>query len=59
MFFGLGVLILAFRAVVAALIPLVMAIVAIFTALGIVAVISQKFAFAESYAEVLLLMVLR
>ena len=59
MFFGLGVLILAFRAVVAALIPLVMAIVAIFTALGIMAVISQKFAFAESYAEVLLLMVLR
>ncbi len=56
MFFGLGVLILAFRAVVAALIPLVMAIVAIFTALGIVAVISQKYAFAESYAEVLLLM---
>ncbi len=33
-----------------------MAIVAIFTALGIVAVISQKYAFAESYAEVLLLM---
>lgn len=54
--FGLGVLILAFRALVAAVIPLIMAIGAIFTALGIVAVISQSYAFAESYAEVLLLM---
>ena len=54
--FGLGVLLLAFRALVAAVIPLVMAISSIFTALGIVAVISQSYAFAESYAEVLLLM---
>ncbi len=53
---GLGILLLAFRAFVAAVIPLVMAIGAIFSALGIVAVISQKYAFAESYAEVLLLM---
>ncbi len=54
--FGLGILLLAFRAVVAATIPLVMAVGAIFSALGIVAVISQSYAFAESYAEVLLLM---
>ncbi len=47
---------LAFRALVAALIPLVMAVGAIFSALGIVAVISQNYAFAETYAEVLLLM---
>ena len=53
---GLGILLLAFRAFVAAVIPLVMAIGAIFSALGIVAVISQSYAFAESYAEVLLLM---
>ena len=54
--FGLGILLLAFRAFVAAVIPLVMAVGAIFSALGIVAVISQNYAFAESYAEVLLLM---
>ena len=53
---GLGILLLAFRAFVAAVIPLVMAVGAIFSALGIVAVISQSYAFAESYAEVLLLM---
>ena len=53
---GLGILLLAFRALVAAMIPLVMAVGAIFSALGIVAVISQNYAFAESYAEVLLLM---
>ena len=54
--FGLGILLIAFRAVVAATIPLVMAVGAIFSALGIVAVISQSYAFAETYAEVLLLM---
>ncbi len=54
--FGLGVLLLAFRALVAAVIPLAMALGAIFTALGITAVISQFYAFAESYAEVLTLM---
>jgi len=54
--FGLGILLIAFRAVVAATIPLVMAVGAIFSALGIVAVISQSYAFAESYAEELLLM---
>ncbi len=54
--FGLGILLLAFRALVAAVIPLVMAIFAIITALGVVAVVSQTYAFAESYREVLILM---
>ena len=53
---GLIILLLAFRALVAATIPLVMAIGAIFSALGVVSVISQVYAFVELYAEVLLLM---
>ena len=53
---GLVILILAFRALVAAVIPLVMAIGSIFTALGIAALISQVYPLVELYAEMILLM---
>ena len=53
---GLVILILAFRALVAAVIPLVMAIGSIFTALGIAALVSQVYPLVELYAEMILLM---
>ena len=54
--FSLIVLLLAFRAVVAAAIPLIMAISAIFTALGVTALISQVYPLVDLYAEMILLM---
>jgi RND superfamily putative drug exporter len=56
MVIGLIILILAFRALIAALIPLVMAIGSIFTALGIAGLISQAYPLVELYAEMILLM---
>ena len=53
---GLIILILAFRALVAAIIPLVMAIGSIFTAIGIAALVSQVYPLVELYAEMILLM---
>ena len=53
---GLIILVLAFRALVAAVIPLVMAIGAIFTAIGIAALISQAYPLVDLYAEMILLM---
>ena len=53
---GLIILIIAFRALVAAIIPLVMAIGSIFTAIGIAALISQFYPLVELYAEMILLM---
>ncbi|MDA1128678.1 MAG: MMPL family transporter [Chloroflexi bacterium] len=53
---GLIILIIAFRALVAAIIPLVMALGSIFTAIGIAAVISQFYPLVELYAEMILLM---
>jgi uncharacterized membrane protein YdfJ with MMPL/SSD domain len=56
MVLGLGIMLLAFRAVVAAVIPLVLAIWAIFLATAIAAVISQVYALDGAYAEMILLM---
>ena len=53
---GLVILVLAFRALVAAVIPLAMAIGSIFTAIGIAALVSQVYPLAELYAEMILLM---
>ena len=54
--FALIVLLLAFRAVVAAAIPLIMAIGAIFSALGVTTLISQVYPLVDLYAEMILLM---
>ena len=54
--FGLIVLIMAFRALVAAVIPLVMAIGAIISAIGVAALVSQVYPLVELYAEMILLM---
>ena len=53
---GLIILILAFRAVVAAVIPLVMAIGGIFTAIGVATLVSRIYALVDIYAEMILLM---
>ncbi len=53
---GLGILLLAFRAVVAATIPLILAIWAIFSATAVAAVVSQNYALESSYSEMILLM---
>jgi uncharacterized membrane protein YdfJ with MMPL/SSD domain len=53
---GLIILLLAFRAVIAALIPLALAVGAIAIANGLAAVISQSYALNESYAEMILLL---
>ena len=54
---GLIILLLAFRAVVAALIPLAMAVGAIFSALAATTLISQAYTLVEGlYAEMILLM---
>jgi RND superfamily putative drug exporter len=52
----LVILILAFGAVAAAFVPLSLAIGAVITASGILAVISQRYPLAEVYTEVVLLM---
>ena len=53
---GLVILLIAFRAVVAALIPLVLAIGSIFVATSIAAIVSQAYPLDESYSEMILLM---
>ena len=53
---GLGILILAFRALVAAIIPLTLAVGSIFSALGVAALISQAYPLVDLYAEMVLLM---
>ena len=53
---GLIILLLAFRAVVAAVIPLVMAIGAIFSALGVATLVSKAYPLVDLYAEMILLM---
>ena len=53
---GLIILLLAFRALVAAVIPLVLAIGAIFSAIGVATLVSHAYALGEVYAEVVMLM---
>ena len=53
---GLIILLLAFRAVVAAVIPLVTAVGAIFSAIGVATLVSQAYPLVELYAEMILLM---
>ena len=53
---GLGILLIAFRAVVAAVIPLILAIGAIFTAIGVAAIVSQGYPLDDVYQEMILLM---
>ena len=53
---GLVILLIAFRAVVAALVPLVLAIGSIFVATSIAAIVSQAYPLDESYSEMILLM---
>ena len=56
MVLGLVILLIAFRAAVAALIPLIMAIGSIFTAMAVAALISQAYSLAQEYQEMILLM---
>ena len=56
MVLGLLILLIVFRAVVAALIPLVLAVSSIFIATAIAALLSQSYALSESYSEMILLM---
>jgi uncharacterized membrane protein YdfJ with MMPL/SSD domain len=53
---GLIIMLLAFRAVVAAMIPLVLAVGAIVIATGIAAAASQVYSLNESYSEMILLL---
>ena len=53
---GLIILLLAFRAAVAAVIPLVMAIGAIFSALGVATLVSKAYPLVDLYSEMILLM---
>ena len=53
---GLIILLLAFRAVVAAVIPLVLAVGAIFTAMGVSTLVSYAYSLNELYQEMILLM---
>ena len=53
---GLVILLIAFRAVVAALVPLILAIGSIFVATSIAAIVSQAYPLSESYSEMILLM---
>ena len=53
---GLIILLLAFRALVAAVIPLVLAIGAIFSAIGVATLVSHAYALGEVYTEVVMLM---
>ena len=56
MVIGLIILLIAFKALVAAVVPLVMAIGAIVSALGVAALVSQVYPLVELYAEMILLM---
>jgi RND superfamily putative drug exporter len=51
-----AILILAFGAVIAALVPLALAIVAVVVASGILAIVSQSYALSMEYSEIVLLM---
>ena len=53
---GLVILILAFRALIAAIIPLIMAVGSIFTAISIATLVSQLYPLVEIYTEMVLLM---
>lgn len=53
---GLIIMLLAFRAVIAALIPLLLAVGAITIANGLAAVVSQSYSLNESYSEMILLL---
>ncbi len=53
---GLIIMVLAFRAVVAALVPLTLAVGAIIIATGLAAVVSQSYALNQSYSEMILLL---
>ena len=53
---GLVILLLAFRAVVAAVIPLAMAVGAIFSAIGVATLVSRAYPLVDFYAEMILLM---
>ena len=53
---GLIILVLAFRALVAAIIPLIMAVGSIFTAIAIATLLSQAYPLVEIYTEMVLLM---
>ena len=56
MVLGLVILLIVFRAVVAAVIPLILAIGSIFSATAVAAIVSQAFPLDESYSEMILLM---
>ena len=56
MVLALTLMLIAFRALVAAVLPLVLALGAIFTALGIAAVVSQVYPMVDFLAQVVLLM---
>ncbi len=53
---GLVILVLAFRALVAAIIPLLLAVSAIFSAIAIATLVSQAYPLVEIYTEMVLLM---
>ncbi|MFQ5874932.1 MAG: MMPL family transporter, partial [Dehalococcoidia bacterium] len=53
---GLGILLITFRAVVAAIIPLLLAVVAIFSAIGFATLVSHLYPMEEVYTEMILLM---
>ena len=53
---GLIILLIAFRAVVAAIVPLVLAIGSIFVATAIAGIVSQEYPLADAYTEMILLM---
>ena len=53
---GLVILILAFRALVAAIIPLIIAVGSIFSAIAIATLVSQAYPLVEIYTEMVLLM---
>ena len=53
---GLVILLIAFRAVVAAIVPLVLAVGSIFVATAIAGIVSQGYPLADAYTEMILLM---
>ena len=56
MVLGLVILLIAFRAVVAAVVPLILAVGSIFSAIGVAAIVSQSYALDQIYQEMILLM---
>ena len=53
---GMVILVIAFRSLVAAAVPLILAIWAIVSALGVATLVSQQYALVDVYAEIVLLM---